>query len=1256
MRSLLAVLCFVFFSVFVPLVVYADAEVGELPVDAPAPPAEAPEVLFTLNGVEADADISSRSPFVSVSVVFSEEVYLTRLYLCAESADPCNQGNATKYFSPNATTTAYSTEWSGEIAGGGEALAGTYQIVAHFYHYDSAEEAQEEVSLYSIELLDETEAEEEVVTPLPPTVEFLVSGAEISSTTPPVEVTASSSAETYFESIYICSEDVDLCNPASAIKYFDIAATSTHTSVVWEGDTATNESAAPGVYQATLYYFAYEVSSDAVVLVASTTVVVHEDVSENEEEGEEEGTGGGGEASPPPVPFFTPVNSSNYPSNQNIGNKVWTKENSPYVVEDAVYIRYGSLTIEPGVVVKFADDATLTVHASAPLTARGTISDPIIFTSLKDDSALGDTNNDGDATTPAPGDWGYISFGGGSWNNDMSIEHLRVRYGGGVPVTYGSVYIGFITTSPALLLHFPWYNGSPGVGYVVENIEVSHSADVGLFLDVGRNNAVEISLSSFYDNAAYGVYKRVYYGSPNNSDQTGSVNLSENWWGNESGPYHETLNTTGTGNTIFGTKLSLDSWLASDPFEEKSERYECCSSVVFLPGFQGSILKSGSNTLWPPTLFDVDGDLEKLAFEDGEPVIDDVTVHGILDTFYTKPIYQGFTNFVNTLTSVDPDTGTSTIKTWEPFAYDWRYGPDDIVDMNDWVAEIEQLAEDSFTGKVTLVAHSYGGLVGKALIKQLTDEGKADLIESFVMVGTPQLGTPQAVAGLLHGDGAEIKKNVEVNFLSFYANFDVVLVTKKNARNLGLTLDGAHHLLPSVGYFNRVIDPVVVFNPGLPGSLVNKWYSSYAHDGIVTYSDLSDFLRAERVPRTQNPAILESSLLTKAYNWHEMYDTFSYPSDMDVIQIAGWGLPTIKGIEYLGDKKGTNNLLMTTEGDKTVVYPSAVASDLEKYFLNLGIYNIDPTLNNYNHVDLLSFPPAQEVLWSIITNKPVATSIFVTKEKPEVENIDDKLIVSAHSPVTLGVTDQFGNYTGITPGQDPEADILTITNDIPGSSYFTVGDAKYIVLPNDGEYEFVMGGTGEGEVTVLIETLSEGDSQATAATYNFTVTEFSEATLNIENGTSSEIALDQDGDGIVDESILSDEALEAKEQEQQDEQVDEPTPSPTTPTPIVGGGPLQQNNPVTTPQVGIVAGISTSTPVPEEDTFILEEKILPPVLDEPPAKVVIAEAVEPQSTKEDVSTETNQQASAVQSGWYDGFIGFIKNVFKKSANFLSSLF
>jgi parallel beta-helix repeat protein len=103
----------------------------------------------------------------------------------------------------------------------------------------------------------------------------------------------------------------------------------------------------------------------------------------------------------------------------------------PYLLLDQTLIlidNTGQLTIEPGVIIKFEDgDCEIDVYGL--LNAQGTSDEPIVFTSLKDDSVGGDSNKDQNATTPKVRDWASIILSSEALNTS-SFQFCDFRYGG----------------------------------------------------------------------------------------------------------------------------------------------------------------------------------------------------------------------------------------------------------------------------------------------------------------------------------------------------------------------------------------------------------------------------------------------------------------------------------------------------------------------------------------------------------------------------------------------------------------------------------------------------------------------------------------------------------------------------------------------------------------------------------------------------------------------------------------------------------
>ena len=570
----------------------------------------------------------------------------------------------------------------------------------------------------------------------------------------------------------------------------------------------------------------------------------------------------------------------------------------------------------------------------------------------------------------------------------------------------------------------------------------------------------------------------------------------------------------------------------------------CASNVLFLPGIEASRLyrpdyAGGTDQLWEPN---IDSDVRDLYLNpDGASARFDVYTKDVIDEKNVLPIGQGniYKSFIAQMNELKT---AGTIVDWKAVPYDWRLSLDDVLNYGNDVQgriyysgdlratstpyviqELRRLAKTSKTGKVTIVAHSNGGLVTKALTDKLGSEAST-LIDKIIFVAVPQAGTPQAIGAILHG----YDQGLPFDF------FPLVL-TLETAHTLAENMPSAYNLLPSANYFTYVDNPVVTFDDSDFLAEFRARYGSMIHDGAQLKNFITDPWRtASSSPSDLTyPSVGNITLLSRAETLHATLDAWTPQQGVSLYEVAGWGEDTLATIEYKEGKKSycsnpqdvrtcasvpaiIYNPREVIEGDGTVLVPSALwtpaASTTKKYWVNLRDYNNDFPRSllrlDQKHADILEVPEPRTLIQNIITNATSTIPLaFISTSTPPTDSIE-RLRFVLHSPLNLSATDNLGNV------------ISSATSTIPGSRWRRYGEVQVLTVPKNTPLTLNLDGYTTGSFTLDMQEI-DGDNIVTASSTFSAIPSATSttATMAFTDGTiqnASPLLLDYDGNGATD--------------------------------------------------------------------------------------------------------------------------------------------
>ncbi len=568
----------------------------------------------------------------------------------------------------------------------------------------------------------------------------------------------------------------------------------------------------------------------------------------------------------------------------------------------------------------------------------------------------------------------------------------------------------------------------------------------------------------------------------------------------------------------------------------------CNSSLMFIPGIMGSRLyenNSGEKELWFSTS---DSEHARLVLDsNGESVnqvyTKDDSEAGIVDEVFSSNIYK---SFINNLRNWEEE---GVISDHALMPYDWRLSLEDIItngatttgsklyynnsqDFSEsyFLKKLQELKKNSKNGKVTIVAHSNGGLVAKALIQKLKDTNNSLYydIDQVILVAVPQIGTPDAIGVLLHGSsigGGAIMYN-------------------QRSRQLSENMSTVYNLLPSSSYWTTVdsnfaVDKVVSFQNDPVFQAQLSQYGVYVSNEteLKNYILGTDGRVKPAYSDTDNPNIGNPSLYSNAQVVHSALDNWTPASTTKVVQIAGWGEETLAGLDY---KKCADRSVVghhkcykprwVIDGDGTVVVPSALwmsenAGNIERWWVDLEKYNENNAPDRV-HRSILEVTNISDFLKSKIQRETFSDSenIIVSDTSTLVSN-EDKLHYTLHSPLTLGVEDVQGRYTGLDPIT------LEVTEEIPNVSFKQLGETKFISVPKDLPHTLKLKGYDSGSFSLDIDEQIGNVLEEKVSFQGVPTLVGTNVLLEYIPGvdlSSSTLRLDQNNDGVFEKEIKAD--------------------------------------------------------------------------------------------------------------------------------------
>ena len=614
-------------------------------------------------------------------------------------------------------------------------------------------------------------------------------------------------------------------------------------------------------------------------------------------------------------------------------------------------------------------------------------------------------------------------------------------------------------------IYFEQLNGQPNSFYTTDDLAIYGNTLYGVL-----NNVYELPVlvknwqKPFYYFANLFKTTRAFA-----EEYNYTVDFKNTWWGDASGPYHETSNPNGLGNAV-SDDVSFSPWCENESCIVIPVR----NPVIIIPGVMGTEMFNGIEKLWidfARNFLDIgDEFMDSLQFnEDLTPTNIGVTIGDVIRKVIgtIKGVEFSILNYTDELIKEFENQGYIEGTDLFLFPYDWRYGVND-----DNVLKLKQriinVLEQSNSEKVDIIAHSTGGLIVK---KYVVTNSLEHYIDKAIFVGVPNTGAPQAIKTLLEGS----------NFSNpFLAQSEM----KKIAKNLPVVYD----LAPSKQYYNTKGSFLKIINQG--------FLSSTSRD--LNFEEYKDFLI--------NDHKFNNQALENANNLH------SFDFDNYDLRTNGINLYSINGCKAgtlgkITEKRSLTNInylyqIKNVPGDGTVPLESATNLPIDE---NNKYFSLKA-----EHSKMLSSEGIRQQIVNIISGsnletKNISQDISKCKLKGRA--------IAVYSPVSIDVIDQDGNHLGLS------SDGVGTENNISNALFEIMGKEKFLYLPDDeGQtYIITLKGTDDGVFTLTDTKIGNNIEMEMQVFRDIDTTKLLTGKFIIAD--VSALSLDTDNDGNFDKDL-----------------------------------------------------------------------------------------------------------------------------------------